>query len=107
MGDMPEPTASIARVRTTVEGDRTTVSITGVLDIHAGRALVAAVAEAVQAGRRRLEVELSDISGYDDDGAGALLACRDLGQTLADGLHYRTCSGGPGQEVLLHAYAGD
>jgi anti-anti-sigma regulatory factor len=81
------------------------LTIDGPLDIHAGAELVAAVTAAVQAGSSRLDIDLSSINGYDDHGASALLACRDAGRDLDGGLHYRTCSGGAGQDVLLKAYA--
>ena len=81
------------------------LTIAGALDLQAGTALVAAVNEEIECGRRRLDIDLTSIDGYDDDGAAALLACRDVAQGLEGGLHYRTCSGGPGQDVLLHAYA--
>ena len=79
--------------------------VDGLLDIHAGAELVAAVAHAVNAGSTRLDIDLTDIDGYDEHGASALLACRDAAQSLGAGFHYRTCSGGPGQDVLLYAYA--
>ena len=79
--------------------------VDGLLDIHAGAELVAAVAKAVNAGSTKLDIDLTDIDGYDEHGASALLACRDAAQSLGSGFHYRTCSGGPGQDVLLYAYA--
>src|SRR5205814_1729624 len=70
-------------------------------DLEAG-ALIAR--ESVAAGAGRLDIDLSDIDAFDDAGAAALLACRDAAVAVDGGLHYRTCSGGPGQEALLHAY---
>lgn len=93
------------RVLTTTDGDATVVRVGGLLDLHTGAELVAAVAGAVQAGSITLDVDLTDIDGYDEHGASALLACRDAAQSLGAGFHYRTCSGGPGQDVLLFAYA--
>lgn len=107
MEPVPDPTSPIARVRTTRDGDDTVLTVAGPLDIHTGAALVAAVTEAVSAGSTRLDIDLSSIDGFDDHGASALLACRDAARTLHGGLHYRTCSGGAGQDVLLQAYAGE
>jgi anti-anti-sigma regulatory factor len=102
---VPDPSTSTSRVHAADEGDGVVLTVDGPLDLHAGAELVAAVTAAVRAGRSRLDIDLSAIDGFDDHGASALLACRDAGRTLDGGLHYRTCSGGPGQEVLLQAYA--
>jgi anti-anti-sigma regulatory factor len=96
---------STPRVHSLRDGDGVVLTVDGPLDIHAGAELVAAVTAAVQAGSSRLDIDLSSINGYDDHGASALLACRDAGRTLDGGLHYRTCSGGAGQDVLMQAYA--
>ncbi len=107
MDAVPDPATPTARVQTSRDGDETVVSVAGPLDRHAGNALVAAVTAAVRAGSTRLDIDLSEIVSFDDHGASALLACRDAARTLDGGLHYRTCSGGAGQDVLLHAYAGE
>ena len=104
---MPEPAASSPRVLSSREGDGTVVTVAGPLDIHAGAQLVAAVTEAVSAGSTRLDIDLSAIVSFDDHGASALLACRDAARSIDGGLRYRTCSGGAGQDVLLHADAGE
>ena len=107
MDVVPEPSASSTRVLTTREGDGTVVTVAGPLDRSSGAQLVAAVTEAVSAGSTRLDIDLSAIVSFDDHGASALLACRDAARSINGGLHYRTCSGGAGQDVLLHAYAGE
>lgn len=107
MGAVPAPSASSSRVLTTREGDGTVVTVAGPLNRLAGAELVAAVTEAVDAGSSRLDIDLSAIDSFDDHGASALLACRDAAKAINGGLHYRTCSGGAGQDVLLHAYAGE
>ena len=107
MDGVSEPVASSPRVLTTRDGDGTVVTVAGPLDIHAGAELVAAVTQAVSTGSTRLDIDLSAIDSYDDHGASALLACRDAAKAINGGLHYRTCSGGAGQDVLLHAYAGE
>lgn len=107
MDAVPDPATSSARVLTCRDGDGTVLTVAGPLDIHAGAELVAAVTEALNTGSTRLDIDLSAIDSFDDDGASALLACRDAATAINRGLHYRTCSGGAGQDVLLHAYAGE
>lgn len=102
MPDAPTPTS---RVQRSVDGDGVVLTVVGSLDIHAGAELVAVVTELVHTGSSRVDIDLSGIESFDDHGASALLACRDVARTLDGGLHYRTCSGGAGQDVLLHAYA--
>ncbi|MEA3019415.1 MAG: hypothetical protein QOI47_939 [Actinomycetota bacterium] len=102
---MPEPSTPNARVHRSAEGDGVVLTVGGALDMNTGQVLIAAVLDAVEAGSTRLDIDLSDIDGFDDAGAAALLACRDAAGELDGGLHYRTCSGGPGQDALLHAYA--
>src|SRR3954454_2193758 len=107
MDAVPDSRASTSRVQTLREGDGTVLTVAGPLDIHTGAALVAAVTEAVNTGSTRLDIDLSGIDSFDDHGASALLACRDAARAVDGRLHYRTCSGGAGQDVLLHAYAGE
>jgi anti-anti-sigma regulatory factor len=102
---VPDSSTPTTRVHRTEEGEGVVLTVDGPLDLQTGADLVAAVAEAVRAGSTRLDIDLSGIDGFDDHGASALLACRDAARTLDGGLRYRTCSGGAGQEVLLHAYA--
>jgi anti-anti-sigma regulatory factor len=102
---VPDSSTPTARVHRTDDGDGVVLTVDGSLDLHAGAELVAAVTEAVEAGTSRLDIDLSGIDAFDDHGASALLACRDAARSLDGGLHYRTCSGGAGQAVLLHAYA--
>jgi hypothetical protein len=63
------------------------------------------VTEAVTAGTARLEIDLCAVDAFDEDGAAALLTCRNVSGGLAGGLHYKTCGGGAGQAALLRAYA--
>ena len=107
MDVVPDPTQLPSRVHATREGDGTVLTVAGPLDIHAGAELVAAVTQAVTTGSTRLDIDLSSIVSFDDHGASSLLACRDAARALDGGLHYRTCGGGVGQDVLLHAYAGE
>ena len=105
MSAVPISPRQASRVVHQRDGESVVLTIAGPLDLQTGTALVAAVNEAVAAGSVRLDIDLSGIDSFDDDGAAALLACRDVAARLEGGLHYRTCSGGPGQDVLLHAYA--
>jgi hypothetical protein len=80
------------------------LTIEGELDQISGEALVEAVATAVADGADRLEIDLCSLTGFTEDGACSLVACRHLCEDLADGLHYRTGQG-PGRDALLAAYA--
>lgn len=105
MDTVPEPSTPMRPVHRTEDGDGVVLTVGGSLDLDTGAVLIAAVLRAVEAGSTRLDIDLSGIDGFDDAGAAALLACRDAAGVLDGGLHYRTCSGGPGQDALLHAYA--
>ena len=102
---VPESSPASTRVRLTHEGDGVVLTVGGPLDHVTGAVLVAEVLAAVESGSRRLEIDLQEIESFDDGGAAALLACRDAAGDIDGGLHYRTCSGGPGQDALLPAYA--
>lgn len=101
MGGVSPIGSSAPRVSRT--GD--TVTVDGALDAAAGSALVALVSEAVAVGAPRLEIDLCAVDAFDEDGAAALLTCRNVSSELEGGLHYKTCGGGAGQDALLHAYA--
>jgi anti-anti-sigma regulatory factor len=104
MDVMPEASTPSARVHRTHDGEAAVVTVGGRLDSDTGAILIAEVIAAIEAGSRRLEVDLQEIDDFDDDGAAALLACRDAAGAIDGGLHYRTCSGGAGQDALLQAY---
>ena len=53
-----------------------------------------------------MDVDLAALAGFSKEGAAALAAVRDMGSSLADGLHYRT-EGGAGGEAVLAAFARD
>jgi hypothetical protein len=80
-----------------------TLAVEGCLDETAGEKLLKRTAAAVEGQTARLDIDLSACTGYTEEGAGSLVACRDLCADLPDGLHYRTTPG-PGQEALLAAY---
>jgi len=91
-------------VEVAVEDTGTVLTIQGELDAAAGEALVRAASTAVTEQVARLDIDLCSLTGFTDDGATALVACRALCTDLADGLHYRTGQG-PGRDALLAAYA--
>ncbi|MEN3271299.1 MAG: hypothetical protein V7636_60 [Actinomycetota bacterium] len=105
MDAVPDHSAPTVRVSRTADGVDSVVTVGGSLDVDTGAVLVAEVLAAVEAGTNRLEIDLQSIESFDDAGAAALVACRDAANGIAGGLHYKTCSGGPGQDALLHAYA--
>ena len=105
MEPVPDHAAPTVRVSKTADGGESVVKVGGRLDVDTGAVLVAEVLAAVEAGTSRLEIDLQSIEDFDDAGAAALVACRDAANGIAGGLHYRTCSGGPGQDALLQAYA--
>lgn len=80
------------------------LTIQGCLDQHTGEALVHAAAMVVADEATRVEIDLCCLTGFTDEGACALVACRELCADVPDGLHYRTGQG-PGRDALLVAYA--
>lgn len=98
---VPEPEQSVD-----VQVDDTGIVLTvqGCLDDAAGEELVKTAAAAIDDQTARLDIDLSALTGYTEEGAGSLVACRELCSELPDGLHYRTTQG-PGQEALLAAYS--
>jgi hypothetical protein len=90
-------------ITVTSEGSTVVIAVERMLDAREGEALVEAARAALAAGPARLDIDLRALEGYTDDGARALVACRELGAQLAEGLHYRT-GRGPGRDALLTAY---
>lgn len=97
---VPEPEQ---HVEVQVADHNVVLAVQGCLDESAGQALVRHAAEAIGVQPARLDIDLSACTGYTEEGAGSLVACRELCSELPDGLHYRTTPG-PGQEALLAAY---
>jgi hypothetical protein len=93
-----------APVTVHTDGDAVVLELSHALDLAAGRALLDAVSAAIAANRARVDIDLCSITGWTDDGAKALVQCRELCCDLPDGLHYRT-GRGPGRDALLAAYA--
>lgn len=90
-------------ITVTTEGSTVVIAVERTLDAREGEALVEAARAALAAGPARLDIDLRALEGYTEEGARALVACRDLGAELPEGLHYRTGKG-PGREALLAAY---
>jgi hypothetical protein len=86
------------------EGHTVVLAIAKCLDEAAGGALLDAASAAVDTGSHRIDVDLRALDSYTDEGARALVDCRDLSARLPEGLHYRT-GRGPGRDALLSAYA--
>jgi hypothetical protein len=94
---------SVSCITVTSEGSTVVIAVECTLDAREGEALLAAAEAALATGPARLDIDLRALDGYTDEGARALVACRDLGTGLPEGLHYRT-GRGPGREALLAAY---
>jgi hypothetical protein len=80
------------------------IAVSGCLDAEVGAALVRAAREAAGDGTTRVDIDLQQLEAYTAEGAASLVACRTVGDGLADGLHYRT-GPGAGRDALLAAYA--
>jgi hypothetical protein len=98
---VPEPVQS---VDVQVDDTGVVLTIQGYLDDATGEELVKTAAAAIDDQTSRLDIDLSALTGYTDEGAESLVACRELCSDLPDGLHYRTTQG-PGQQALLAAYS--
>lgn len=93
-----------APVTVRTEGAVVVLELSDVLDPLVGRVLVDAVTSALSTRPERVEIDLRLLESWTDDGARALVTCRELCRELPDGLHYRT-GRGPGRAALLAAYA--
>jgi hypothetical protein len=93
-----------APIRVAKEGTTVVIAVEGDLDVTTGEALIDAAEAAVRTGPTRLDIDLRALEDFDEEGAGALVSCRELGAKLAEGLHYRT-GRGPGRDALLTAYS--
>ena len=90
-------------IRVETEGSTVVISVERCLDNIVGEALLSAASAAVATGPTRLDIDLRSLEDFTDEGADALVSCRELGAKLAEGLHYRT-GRGPGRDALLTAY---
>jgi len=79
------------------------LQLASLLDAEAGEALVAAAEAALAADPQRVDIDLTSLQSWTQEGAAALVRCRAICSDLPDGLHYRT-GRGPGRSALLAAY---
>jgi len=93
-----------APVTVRTEGAAVVLELSDALDPMVGRVLIDAVASAVATAPERVDIDLRSLMSWTDEGARALVRCRELCRDLPDGLHYRT-GRGAGREALLAAYA--
>lgn len=93
-----------APVTVHTDGSAVVLELSDVLDPLVGRVLVDAVASAVATGPQRVDIDLRSLADFTEEGARALVRCRELCRELPDGLHYRT-GRGPGRAALLAAYS--
>jgi hypothetical protein len=96
---------AVPRSPVTVRADGRTVilEVSELLDAGTGAALLAAAEAAVTTDPERVDIDLTSLLSWTQDGAAALVQCRAVCADLPDGLHYRT-GRGPGRSALLAAY---
>jgi hypothetical protein len=95
-----DPDQSVGRC---VEGEIVVLTINGCLDGETGATLLKRATAALQERACRVDIDLRSLTGFTDQGAAALGACRRMCTGLPDGLHYRTGQG-PGRQALLAAF---
>jgi hypothetical protein len=96
-------TSHRAPVTVRTVGDAVVLELAELLDAAAGDALLKAAGAAAQAGSERLDIDLRALQSWTQEGAAALVRCREICAELPAGLHYRT-GRGPGRSALLAAY---
>ncbi len=79
------------------------LELADLLDATTGAALLAAAEAAIAQAPPRVDIDLTALRSWTQEGAAALLQCREVCSDLPDGLHYRT-GRGPGRAALLAAY---
>ena len=87
----------------TGRGPFVVLAVASLLDAETGSALVEAAEAALVAEPERVDIDLTALQSWTQDGAAALVRCRAVCGDLPDGLHYRT-GRGPGRAALLAAY---
>jgi hypothetical protein len=92
----------VHRLEVTANGGTITLALHGALDTEAGALLVSSAASAADGGIRRLEVDVSGVTSFTDDGLAGLLSCRAVAVEVPEGLHYRA-GATLGFDVLLAA----
>jgi anti-anti-sigma regulatory factor len=86
-----------------IDGSVAVLTLRGPLDDDAGRALVASAMQALTGDVSRLDLDLREVTDFDREGAAALVAFRQLGRALAEGVRFRTGQGA-GRNALLAAH---
>lgn len=86
------------------DGEAVVLVLADLLDAGTGATLVAAAEAALTTEPDRVDIDLRGLQSWTQDGAAALVRCREICGDLPDGLHYRT-GRGPGRAALLAAYA--
>ncbi|MGE3620344.1 MAG: hypothetical protein AB7L84_07775 [Acidimicrobiia bacterium] len=100
----PSSPTTAPSVTIEADGDSVTLQIRDCLDAAAAAKLVAATREAVAGSAERISIDLRELRAWTEDGARALVECRELCAEVPAGLHYRT-GRGPGRDALLAAYS--
>jgi hypothetical protein len=85
------------------DGSAVVLELSDLLDESTGEALVAAALAALDTSPERVDIDLRLLQSWTQEGAAALVRCREICGDLPDGLHYRT-GRGPGRAALLAAY---
>jgi hypothetical protein len=85
------------------QGRFVVLELPDLLDGGTGAELVAAAEAALATAPARVDIDLTALQSWTQDGAAALVTCRAICADLPDGLHYRT-GRGPGRAALLAAY---
>ena len=86
------------------DGAAVVLELADLLDESIGEALVAAATAALETTPERVDIDLRLLQSWTQEGAAALVRCREICGDLPDGLHYRT-GRGPGRAALLAAYS--
>jgi len=93
-----------APVTVRTEPGAVVLELAELLDAPVGAALLAAAEAALATEPERVDIDLTALQSWTQEGAAALVRCREVCSDLPDGLHYRT-GRGPGRAALLAAYS--
>jgi hypothetical protein len=96
--------SSAPGVHASAERGVVTIAVGGALDETAGAALIESLREELDRGPIRVQVDLTGLESFTEEGATSLATCHSLGTGIPEGLHFRT-EPGAGQEALLVAFA--
>ena len=93
-----------APVTVRTEPGAVVLEVADLLDAGTGAALLAAAEAATAKDPQRVDIDLTALRSWTQEGATALVQCREVCSDLPEGLHYRT-GRGPGRAALLAAYS--